>query len=70
MKAHKDSFQGAEKMHSQTIVLSHKELEIVQEVQKQMGFNSIEETMTYLAEQRIREKLLNLAGQEIKRKRH
>ncbi|MFC2996347.1 hypothetical protein ACFODO_13920 [Acinetobacter sichuanensis] len=57
-------------MHSQTIVLSHKELEIVQEVQKQMGFNSIEETMTYLAEQRIREKLLNLAGQEIKRKRH
>lgn len=69
MKAHKDSFQGAEKMHTKTIALSQKELQIVQEVQKQMGFNSVEETMTYLAQIRIREKLLNLAGQEVKRKR-
>ena len=57
-------------MHSKTIALSQKELQIVQEVQKQMGFNSVEQTMTYLAQVRIREKLLNLAGQEVKRKRH
>jgi hypothetical protein len=52
------------------IALSDQELKIVQEVQKQLGLASVEETIEYLARERIQEKLLNLAGEEIKRKRH
>lgn len=50
--------------------LSDQELKIVQEVQKQLGLTSVEETIEFLARERIQEKLLNLAGDEIKRKRH
>lgn len=52
------------------IALSEQELKIVQEVQKQLGLTSVEETIEFLARERIQEKLLNLAGDEIKRKRH
>ncbi|MBF9260984.1 hypothetical protein I0P11_07505 [Acinetobacter baumannii] len=52
------------------IALSEQELKIVQEVQKQLGLTSVEETIEFLARERIQEKLLNLAGDEVKRKRH
>ena len=70
MKAHKHSFRGAELMLNHDIVLSAQELQIVQQVQKQLGLATVEETIEYLARERIQEKLLNLAGEEIKRKRH
>ncbi|WP_165815709.1 hypothetical protein [Acinetobacter sp. AM] len=52
------------------IALSEQELKIVQEVQKQLGLTSVEETIEFLTRERIQEKLLNLAGDEVKRKRH
>ncbi|WP_335998468.1 hypothetical protein [Acinetobacter johnsonii] len=52
------------------IALTEQELKILQEVQQQLGLASIEETIEFLARERIQEKLLNLAGEEIKRKRH
>ena len=52
------------------IALSEQELKIVQEVQKQLGLPSVEETIEFLTRERIQEKLLNLAGDEVKRKRH
>lgn len=64
------SFLGAERMLKQEIALSEQELKIVQEVQKQLGLASVEETIEFLARERIQEKLLNLAGDEVKRKRH
>lgn len=57
-------------MPKQQIALSDKEKEIVQEVQTQLGFKSIEETLEYLAKQRIQELLAKLAGQELKNNRH
>jgi len=70
VKARKNSFQGAENMLTREIVLTEQELKIVQEVQKQLGLATVEETMEYLARERIQEKLLNLAGEEVKRKQH
>jgi len=52
------------------IALSEQELKIVQEVQKQLGLTSVEETIEFLTRERIQQKLLNLAGDEVKRKRH
>jgi hypothetical protein len=52
------------------IALSEQELKIVKEVQKQLGLTSVEETIEFLTRERIQEKLLNLAGDEVKRKRH
>ncbi|MHA3059517.1 hypothetical protein ACX1N5_00820 [Acinetobacter sp. ANC 4636] len=57
-------------MLKHNIVLSSQELKLVQEVQKQLGLASVEETIEHLARERIQEKLLNLAGQELKRRRH
>ena len=57
-------------MPIQEVTLSDKEKEIVEEVQKMLGLSSIEETMEYLARERIQEMLAKLAGQEIKSKRH
>ena len=57
-------------MLNHEIALSAQELKIVQEVQKQLGLTSVEETIEFLARERIQEKLLNLAGDEVKRKRH
>ena len=54
-------------MPTQEIALSDKEKEIVQEVQKSLGLKTIEETIEFLAKQRIREMLAKLAGQELKR---
>lgn len=52
------------------IALTEQETEIVREVQTTLGLQSIEETIEYLARERIKEMLGKLAGQEIKRNRH
>ena len=52
------------------IALTEQELKILQEVQQQLGLTSIEATIEFLARERIQEKMLDLAGEEIKRKRH
>lgn len=52
------------------IALTEQELKILQEVQQQLGLPSIEATIEFLARERIQEKMLDLAGEEIKRKRH
>ena len=70
MKARKNSFLGAEAMLTHEIALTKQELKILQEVQQQLGLASIEETIEFLARERIQEKMLDLAGEEIKRKRH
>lgn len=57
-------------MTIQQVALSDKEKELVQEVQTKLGFKSIEETLEYLAKQRIQELLAKLAGQELKNHRH
>ena len=57
-------------MTIQQVALSDKEKELVQEVQTKLGFKSIEETLEYLAKQRIQELLAKLAGQQIKSPRH
>lgn len=54
-------------MPSQQITLSDKELQIVQEVQDRLGLNSTEETLEYLARERIQQMLAKLAGQELKK---
>lgn len=64
------SYLGAERMLKHEIALSEQELKIVQEVQKQLGLSSVEETIEFLTRERIQQKLLNLAGDEVKRKRH
>ena len=66
----KNSFLGAEAMLKHEIALTEQELKILQEVQQQLGLSSIEETIEFLARERIQEKMLDLAGEEIKRKRH
>ena len=57
-------------MTIQQVALSDKEKELVQEVQTKLGFKTIEETLEYLAKQRIQELLAKLAGQELKNHRH
>ena len=57
-------------MTIQQVALSDKEKKLVQEVQTKLGFKSIEETLEYLAKQRIQELLAKLAGQELKNNRH
>ncbi len=66
-KAHQITFLGAELMPTQEIALSDKEKEIVQEVQKALGLPTIEETIEYLARERIQELLGKLAGQELRK---
>lgn len=57
-------------MLTHEIALTKQELKILQEVQQQLGLTSIEATIEFLARERIQEKMLDLAGEEIKRKRH
>lgn len=57
-------------MLTHEIALTKQELKILQEVQQQLGLPSIEATIEFLARERIQEKMLDLAGEEIKRKRH
>ncbi|MDH0834058.1 hypothetical protein N5D01_00240 [Acinetobacter johnsonii] len=57
-------------MLTHEIALTEQELKILQEVQQQLGLSSIEETIEFLVRERIQEKMLDLAGEEIKRKRH
>lgn len=52
------------------IALTEQETKIVREVQTTLGLQSIEETIEYLARERIKEMLGKLAGQEIKHNRH
>ncbi|MDX8255237.1 hypothetical protein [Acinetobacter pittii] len=54
-------------MPNQEITLSDQEKEIVQEVQESLGFETIEETIEFLARQRIQELLGKLAGQELRK---
>lgn len=57
-------------MPRQQIALSDKEKEILEETRVMLGLDSIEETIEYLARERIQEMLAKLAGQELKKKRH
>ena len=57
-------------MPSNEIVLSEQEEKILKEVQETLGLLSIEETIEYLARERIKQMLGKLAGQEINRNRH
>lgn len=54
-------------MPTQEITLSDSELQIVKEVQQALGLETIEETIEFLARQRIQSMLAKLAGQELKR---
>lgn len=54
-------------MPTQEITLSDQELQVVKEVQQALGLETIEETIEFLARQRIQEMLAKLAGQELKR---
>ena len=55
-------------MPNRLIALSDKEMELVQEVQTMLKHESIEQTLEYLARERISQMLAKLAGQEIKKK--
>ena len=57
-------------MPTQELTLSDQEKKIVEETQAMLGLSSIEETIEFLARERIQEMLAKLAGQELKSKRH
>lgn len=57
-------------MPIQEITLSDQEKKIVEETQEMLGLSSMEETIEFLARERIQEMLAKLAGQELKSKRH
>ena len=57
-------------MPIQEITLSDQEKKIVEETQEMLGLSSMEETIEFLARERIQEMLAKLAGQEMKSKRH
>ena len=52
-------------MPTKSISLTDQELRVVQDVQQFLGFATIEETIEFLLKQRLKEKLLQLAGREI-----
>ena len=54
-------------MPNNEVALSDQEKELIQEVQKLMGHQTIEETIQFLARAMIREMLSKLVGDEIKR---
>ena len=55
-------------MPIRTIVLTEQEEELIEEVRQKLGFDTIEETLSYLSKKRLEELLAKLAGNEIKRK--
>lgn len=57
-------------MPNSDVSLSDQEKELIQEVQKLMGHETIEETIQFLARARIREMLAKLVGDEVNRNRH
>ena len=57
-------------MPNNDVALSDQEKELIQEVQKLMGHETIEETIQFLARERIREMLAKLVGDEVNRNRH
>lgn len=54
-------------MPIQEITLSDQEKKIVEETQEMLGLSSMEETIEFLARERIQEMLAKLAGQELKK---
>jgi len=57
-------------MSTHEMALSDREKELIEEVRELMGFSSIEETIEFLARERLKEMLAKLAGQEVKQNRH
>ncbi len=57
-------------MPTHEMALSDREKELIEEVRELMGFSSIEETIEFLARERLKEMLAKLAGQEVKQNRH
>ncbi len=57
-------------MPTHEMALSDREKELIEEVRELMGFSSIEETIEFLARERLKEMLAKLAGQEVKQSRH
>ena len=55
-------------MPTQPVLFSDQELKVIQEVKHVMGFETDEETIEYLLSARLKERLLNLVGQELKSK--
>lgn len=64
----KSPFTELNPMPNRLIALSDKEMELIQEVQTKLNHESIEQTLEYLARERISQMLAKLAGQEIKKK--
>lgn len=50
--------------------LSDQERKLIQEVQAKLGFETIEQTIEYLLSQRLKERLLAIAGREVRRTKH
>ncbi|MDM1022098.1 hypothetical protein QSV37_17640 [Acinetobacter sp. VNK23] len=55
---------------NEPVDLSDQELKLVQEVQARLGFETEEQTIEFLLSQRLRERLLAIAGRELKRTKH
>ena len=55
---------------NEPVDLSDQELKLVQEVQAKLGFETEEQTIEFLLSQRLRERLLAIAGRELKRTKH
>lgn len=56
-------------MPRQDVDLTEQEIRLFQEVQKKLGFSTIEQTIEYLLSQRLKKRLLALAGRDVRRKR-
>lgn len=57
-------------MSSEQVDFSAQELKLLQEAQAQLGLSSIEQTIEYLLQQRLKERLLAIAGREIIKQQH
>lgn len=54
----------------ESVELSDQELKLVREVQIKLGFETEEQTIEYLLSQRLKERLLAIAGREVRRTKH
>lgn len=57
-------------MPNEQVELSDQELALLKEVQVKLGFNTLEQTLEYLLSQRLRERLLAIAGREVIKQQH
>ena len=55
---------------NEPVDLSDQELKLIQEVQAKLGLETIEQTVEYLLSQRLKERLLAIAGREVRRTKH